>query len=203
MTSNHTIITDTNGATFKYFPNYLSYEKQKQTLEYLESTCNFIAAPQYTDKVSRYQKWYQSNMKYFCPLWKARYPQWESHEMDSTILSLIDSMQSLLGSSAELLPHNMTINSCLVNKYPDGNHFISPHRDSPDSFGPTPTIIILSLGETRTLMFENETEKFSFDLESGSVFIMGGNSQKNYLHSLLKSDTTNVRYSLTFREFIL
>ena len=202
MTSNHTNIPNHNGSTFNYFPNYLSNTEQKELLKYMENTCNFIAAPQYTDKVSRYQKWYQSNMKYFCPLWKARYPQWESHEMDSTILSLIDSMQSLVGST-ELFPQDININSCLVNKYPDGNHFISPHRDSPDSFGPTPTIIILSLGETRTLMFENEMEKFSFDLESGSVFIMGGNSQKNYLHSLLKSDTKNVRYSLTFREFIL
>ena len=184
-----------NTNTFKYLPNYMTHHEQEELLEYLDSTCNFIAAPQYTDKVSRYQKWYQSNMKYFCPLWKARYPQWESHEMDSTILSLIERMQTLV--------QDITINSCLVNKYPDGNHFISPHRDSPDSFGPTPTIIILSLGETRTLMFENEMEKFSFDLESGSVFIMGGDSQKNYLHSLLKSDTKNVRYSLTFREFIL
>jgi alkylated DNA repair dioxygenase AlkB len=115
--------------------------------------------------------------------------------MDPMITNLISDMQTLVPS--------IHINSCLVNKYPDGNHSISPHRDSPDSFGTMPTIVILSLGETRTLMFENDMEKFSFDLASGSVFIMSGNSQKHYRHSLLKSDTLNCRYSLTFREFIL
>lgn len=180
---------------FHYIPNYIDKTKQEEILSYLDSTYDFVAAPQYTDKICRYQKWYQKDQKYFCPLWKARYPQWESHEMDTMICNLISDVQTLVP--------NICINSCLVNKYPDGNHFISPHRDSPDSFGPEPTIIIMSLGETRTLIFENEMEQFSFDLKSGSVFIMSGNSQKNYLHSLQKSDTMNCRYSLTFREFIL
>ena len=38
------------------------------------------------------------------------------------------------------------INSCLVNRYRSGADSIKPHRDSLDSFGPTPTIIGLSIG---------------------------------------------------------
>jgi alkylated DNA repair dioxygenase AlkB len=41
------------------------------------------------------------------------------------------------------------------------------------------------------------------ELESGSVFIMAGSSQKKYLHTIKKTFCENPRYSLTFREFIL
>ena len=179
---------------FQYIPNFINETEQKEIFDYMENTCNFIPTHQYTNNISRYQKWYQSDKKYFCPEWKERYPQWESFEIDCMISKLIDMVQPLTSSR---------INSCLINKYPTGKHFISPHRDSIISFGEKPDIIILSLGETRQLLFENNMEKISFDLEPGSVFIMSGNSQTDYLHSLVKSNTEMVRYSLTFREFIL
>ena len=187
---------------FNYFPNFYRKDEEQELLKYLDETCNFVAAPQYTNKgISRYQKWYQTDQKYFCPEWKQCFPQWTSFEIDETISLLINKMQTFI---KDINP-NIKINSCLINKYPDGNHFISPHRDSSTSFGSEPTIIILSLGDTRTLMFEHNSnkEKITFDLESGSIFVMSGASQKDYLHSLQKSDSTNVRYSLTFREFIL
>jgi len=187
---------------FNYFPNFFGKDEEQKLLKYLDETYNFVAAPQYTNKgITRYQKWYQTDHKYFCPEWKQRFPQWTSFEIDETIALLIKKMQTFI---TDINP-KMKINSCLINKYPDGNHYISPHRDSPSSFGSEPTIIILSLGDTRTLMFEHNENKenISFDLESGSIFVMSGTSQKDYLHSLQKSDSTNVRYSLTFREFIL
>ena len=41
------------------------------------------------------------------------------------------------------------INSCLVNKYRNGDDSIRPHRDTPDSFGFYPSIIGLSLGSSK------------------------------------------------------
>ena len=190
--------TDTN--PFTYIPNYIAKDEQDQLIAYLDSL-ELIPAPMFKDSdiSSRMQRWYQKDDKYFCPKWKLRFPHWESYPMDNTIKYLIDMMQTLINTSF----NPPKIDSCLINKYPTGKHFIAPHRDSPDSFGVKPTIVILSLGETRTLKFENEKETVSFDLESGSIFIMSGNSQTDYLHSLEKSDTMNCRYSLTFREFIL
>jgi hypothetical protein len=181
----------------------MNEQEQKEIFNYLEATIDFIPAPQYTNTISRYQKWFQTDNKYFCPVWKQRFPQWESFKIDLTIKSLINNIQQLINNINSINKPN--INSCLINKYPDGNHFISPHRDSPESFGEEPTIIILSLGETRTLLFEsvNTNEKISWNLEPGSIFIMHGESQKKYVHSLEKSSTPNIRYSLTFREFIL
>ena len=112
---------------FHYKPNFMNEDEQKDIFDYLENTCNFIPSPQYTNSISRYQKWYNTDKKYFCPLWKQRFPQWESFEMDEMITSLINKMQKIL----EEVGDKTIINSCLINKYPDGKHFISPHRDSP------------------------------------------------------------------------
>ena len=195
-------MNDTHGESkFYYIPKFMNETEEKELLKYLDSTCNFVPTPQFTDSISRLQKWYQKDKKYFCPLWKNRFPQWESFELDETLTCIFERIQKYVGNIPNLkIP---TINSCLINKYPDGKHFIAPHRDSSASFGEEPTIINLSLGVTRKLVFQNENEQFSFDLESGSLFIMGGASQKTYLHSIQKADCPNVRYSLTFREFIL
>ena len=41
-------------------------------------------------------------------------------------------------------------------------------------------------------------------LESGSMLIMSGTTQKYYSHEIPKTDEKkNIRYSLTFREYIL
>ena len=189
---------------FYYIPNFLKIEEQKNLIQYLENMDDFIPSYKYTNDISRLQKWYQVDKKYFCPLWKVRYPQWTSFEMDENITKLINNIQKFTESVKHIkIPQ---INSCLINKYPRGENFIAPHRDSPLSFGQEPTIIGLSLGETREIHFMREDDplkNFSFELQSGSVFIMAGSSQKRYLHTIKKTFCENPRYSFTFREFIL
>lgn len=198
-----TRINDMNDiSTFHYIPKFINTEEEKLLLDYMESTKDFIPTPSYTNNISRLQKWIQSDKKYFCPEWKNRFPQWESFEMDDTIQMIQNKIQKYIKDNV-LDVKTPYINSCLINKYPNGQYFITPHRDSEISFGKEPTIINLSLGATRQLVFENNKETFNFDLESGSLFIMGGSSQKSYQHSIKKSDCDKVRYSLTFREFIL
>lgn len=186
---------------FYYIPNYLNEQEQQLLFDYLERTCDFVPTPQFTNTISRLQKWYQVDKKYFCPMWKDRYPQWQSFDLDDTITNLVTKLQAFIKQFNNIT--TPTINSCLINKYPNGKHFIAPHRDSIVSFGKTPTIVNLSIGATRTLVFQNDKEEFTFNLESGSIFVMGGDSQECYLHSIKKADCPNVRYSLTFREFIL
>ncbi len=202
-----------NPSVFHYIPNFLSKDEEKLLFEYLENTNNFIENPKMADtgsKFSRLQKWYNIDKKYFCPMWKERYAHWESFEIDDVICNLIDKVQTYIVENNDI-NKNITIpfiNSCLINKYPRGENFIAPHRDSSISFGLEPTIIGLSIGQTRNIKFERlEKDKkhmnFSFELESNSIFIMGGASQLHYNHSIDKEMCENVRYSLTFREFIL
>jgi alkylated DNA repair dioxygenase AlkB len=185
---------------FYFIPNFLNEKEQNILFNYLENTSDFVPTPQFTNSISRLQKWYQVNKEYFCPTWKNRYPQWESFDIDDTINKLVNKLQNYINTFQNInIPH---INSCLINKYPNGKYFIAPHRDSINSFGKEPTIINLSIGATRTLLFHNDQETLKFDLTSGSLFIMSGSSQEHYLHSIQKSDCPNVRYSFTFREFI-
>ena len=110
------------------------------------------------------------------------------------------------------------INSCLINKYRDGNDSIRAHRDTYLSFGETPIIIGLSIGESRilrvrklhnpdvfkSLKVERESdETIDFVLENNSVFVMAGYSQTYFSHEVPKMENKEHRYSLTFREYIV
>lgn len=203
------IVEEYNGYTpsmFYYIPNFITKEEEQELFAYLENINDFYEKPKMSEGISRLQKWYQVDQKYFCPLWKERYPQWTSCKMDDTINNLIAKIQNFAYTIPNLAK-TPNINSCLINKYQTGENFIAPHRDSPISFGEEPTIIGLSIGQTRSINFhrnEKKSEKdFSFELESGSIFVMAGSSQRFYQHSIDKCDCKNVRYSLTFREFIL
>lgn len=196
---------------FHYIPNFITKDDETKIMTYLENTNDFIPSIKHDLGISRLQKWYQIDKKYFCPLWKERYPHWTSFEIDETIKGIIENIQTFIDDFAiSNMNDNFQIpkiNSCLINKYPCGENFIAPHRDSALSFGDKPTIIGLSIGNERKINFiRNDKTKlndFSFDLESGSLFIMAGSSQKYYKHSIPKEYCNNVRYSLTFREFIL
>lgn len=203
------IINETNNipGLFYYIPNFLNKIEEKELYNYLDNTNNFIANPKFNDGNSRMQKWFQTDGKYFCPLWKKRYEHWNSFEMNNTITKLINKVQTYI---YDINIDNLkipNINSCLITKYASGENFIAPHRDSELSFGLNPTIIGLSIGQTRNIYFEridNDINKnFSFELESSSIFIMAGSSQQYFTHSIKKELCTDVRYSLTFREFIL
>ena len=198
-------LTRNNDTTsiFSYIPNFISRDEELQLFEYLDSEKDFVPTPQYTNNISRLQKWYQVEGKYFCPMWKERYPQWQSFEITPIISQMIERIQQFIQTIPNIkYPH---INSCLINKYPNGEYFITPHQDSAISFGYQPTIINLSIGATRTLLFKSleGSDEFSYDLEGGSIFIMAGTTNENYLHSINKVKTAGPRYSLTFREFIL
>jgi hypothetical protein len=191
---------------FYYVENFLNKDEQEILFNYLENTKDFVPTPKFNYGISRLQKWYQTDMKYFCPQWKMRYEHWESFEIDDVVSNIIAKVQNYVNNNFRdiTIPK---INSCLINKYPTGEHFISPHRDSELSFGIYPTIIGLSVGQNRTIKFDrvdkDKNKNFTFNLNSGSLFIMAGSSQKYFLHSIDKTDCNNVRYSMTFREFIL
>lgn len=192
---------------FYYIPNFLTKNEENELYKYLHEMNDFVKNPKYNEGASRMQKWYQKDKKYFCPLWKDRYEQWTSFEMDNTINNMIDKVQDYVHTINKInVKINVpNINSCLINKYETGENFIAPHRDSSISFGEYPTIIGLSVGATRRIDIKHMKNKknFSFELESGSIFIMAGSSQKFYNHSINKCNCSNARYSLTFREFIL
>tara|TARA_B100000768_G_scaffold180218_1_gene199605 strand:+ start:978 stop:1580 length:603 start_codon:yes stop_codon:yes gene_type:complete len=185
---------------FCYIKNFLNEDDINIYNNYLKSL------PEFVDGGSRSQRWYHKDKKYFCPKWKERFKKWNSFEYDSNIINFQNNIiMKLKNYQVEnwgiKLPQ---INSCLINRYKNGNDYIRAHRDTHLTFGKFPTIINISIGETRRLLFKKNLDDsaIEYNLESGSIFIMSGSSQELYTHEITKSDTINERFSLTFRQVL-
>ena len=97
---------------------------------------------------------------------------------------------------------NTKFNSCLLNLYHDGNEGMGWHSDDEKSIQKNSTIASVSFGAERRFSFKHkQTNKIiSVLLEHGSLLLMKGPTQKNWLHSLPKSkNITLPRINLTFR----
>ena len=93
-------------------------------------------------------------------------------------------------------------NSCLLNLYHNGNEGMGWHSDDEKSIEKNSTIASLSFGAERKFSFKHKQTKqmISLVLEHGSLLIMKGDTQSNWLHSLPKSkNITQPRINLTFR----
>ncbi|MCO5230326.1 MAG: alpha-ketoglutarate-dependent dioxygenase AlkB [Chitinophagales bacterium] len=98
-----------------------------------------------------------------------------------------------------------TFNSCLLNLYHDGSEGLSYHSDNEKMLEENGAIATLSLGAERRFLFKHRMtqEKVEILLESGSLLIMKGNTQKHWLHSIPTSKKIfSPRISLTFRTII-
>ena len=94
------------------------------------------------------------------------------------------------------------INSCLVNRYKNGNNHIPAHRDDEAFIDPDSEIITVSIGQKRTMKFSdnkcNITKELS--LANNSVLISNRFAQDFWLHGIDEDDTVDeMRYSFTFR----
>lgn len=93
-------------------------------------------------------------------------------------------------------------NSCLLNLYHDGNEGMGWHSDDEKALGKNTVIASVSLGAERKFSLKHKATKetLSILLESGSLLVMKGSTQSNWLHSLPKSKkVTEPRINLTFR----
>lgn len=98
-----------------------------------------------------------------------------------------------------------TFNSCLLNLYHDGSEGMSWHSDGEKDLKENGAIASLSFGAERKFAFKhkNTKEVVSLFLESGSLLIMTGTTQKNWLHRLPPSKKKfGPRVNLTFRTIV-
>lgn len=94
-------------------------------------------------------------------------------------------------------------NNCLINFYEDGNSVMGFHSDQIDILAENTGVVIVSIGEIRTLRFrniENKSNFVDFPLGSGSLLYMTNSIQKSWQHAILKSESDKGRMSLTFRK---
>lgn len=96
-------------------------------------------------------------------------------------------------------------NSCLLNLYHNGDEGMAWHCDDEKSLGKDTTIASLSFGAQRKFSLKHKVDKEtrSVLLAHGSLLVMKGTTQTNWLHSLPKTKRiTRPRVNLTFRTMI-
>ena len=100
---------------------------------------------------------------------------------------------------------NTKFNSCLLNLYHDGSEGMGWHSDDEKSIEDNSTIASVSFGAERKFSFKHKqgNKIISVFLEHGSLLLMKDSTQKNWLHSLPKSEKITLpRINLTFRRMV-
>ena len=99
-----------------------------------------------------------------------------------------------------------TYNSCLLNLYHDGTEGMGWHSDAEKTLLENGTIASITFGAERKFSFKNKVTKQRVDilLENGSLLLMKGTTQKNWLHRLPPTKKVfSPRINLTFRNVII
>lgn len=95
-----------------------------------------------------------------------------------------------------------SFNSCLLNLYHNGAEGMAWHSDSEKDLKKNGAIGSLSFGAERKFSFKHKVSKqtVSVMLENGSLLVMKGATQTNWLHRLPPTKkVNNPRINLTFR----
>lgn len=98
-----------------------------------------------------------------------------------------------------------TFNSCLLNLYHSGEEGMAWHSDAEKDLAKEGAIASVSFGAERKFCFKHKesSEKIDLLLPHGSLLIMKGDTQKNWLHRLPPTKKiSNSRVNLTFRTIV-
>jgi alkylated DNA repair dioxygenase AlkB len=93
-------------------------------------------------------------------------------------------------------------NSVLLNRYRNERDSMGMHSDDEPELGPAPVIASLSYGATRSFILRHKRHKQTvrLPLADGSLLLMAGALQENWLHGINKSTRPlGERLNLTFR----
>lgn len=97
-------------------------------------------------------------------------------------------------------------NSVLLNLYRNGSDSVAWHADDEPELGNEPVIASVSLGAERQFQFKKKShpeEKIKLLLPHGSLLLMSGKSQIDWLHQLPKMRAiVKPRINLTFRQIL-
>jgi len=178
-----------------YYPNFLTSKNATQLMSILRTT---IAWQQDTITVfgktypqPRLTALYGNNMQPYSYSNITMYP----HPFTKELKEVKTYIESLISPSV--------FTSCLLNLYRDGKDSNGWHADDEASLGRDPVIASVSLGQERFFHFKHKKDKslkHKMLLTHGSLLIMKGSTQHNWLHQVPKtSRDIGERINLTFR----
>ncbi|UZO79416.1 alpha-ketoglutarate-dependent dioxygenase AlkB [Aquimarina sp. ERC-38] len=116
-------------------------------------------------------------------------------------LAFTPTLLTIKNQVEQIIPVGFT--TCLLNLYRDGNDSNGWHADNEKELGEHPIIASVSLGASRLFHLKHryqKDQKAKINLESGSLLLMKGLTQKYWLHQIPKTKKeVGPRINLTFR----
>ena len=103
---------------------------------------------------------------------------------------------------------DLSLNSCLINYYPDDRSCMPDHSDNEICIEPHTFIVTISLGSCRKMFFKeigSGARLLSVNISHGDILIFSKESQSRYTHSIPPSYNLSTiqsfmpRISATFR----
>lgn len=178
-----------------YYPNFLNLNKADELFIKLKNTI-----PWQQDPIKVFGKTYlQPRLTSLHSINKNEYSYsnitMESKPMTAELIYLKNQISNILIND---------FNTVLLNHYRDGKDSNGWHADNEKELGVNPVIGSVSLGQERVFHLKhkkNKTDRFKIMLKHGSLLIMSGSMQHNWLHQIPKtSRVINDRINLTFRK---
>ncbi|WP_165313518.1 alpha-ketoglutarate-dependent dioxygenase AlkB family protein [Vibrio ziniensis] len=174
-----------------YAPNFLSKDHADQTFHILKKEIN----------------WQQEKIRMFGK--QVLQPRLQAWHGDKPYTYSGLAMQPLpwtstlfdLKSRAEAIAKH-SFNSVLANLYRNGQDSMGWHQDNEIELGINPVIASITLGESRRFVLRHliTKERYQLELAHGSLFIMAGETQHYWQHSIPKTARhKDERINLTFR----
>ena len=178
-------------------------EKQKKEFEVISLPDgeilfmrNFLSpneAKCYFDLLQNTIRWKQEEVKFYGKTYPVpRKTAWYGYEGFNYSYSGINCFPEIwtkelveIKSQIERFIPNEDFTSVLLNLYNNGNDKMGWHADDEKELGKNPTIASVSLGETRRFDIKHKQNKdlhYKFELTSGSLLIMRGALQHNWVH---------------------
>lgn len=180
-----------------YFPNFLNLNKANKLFFRIKNTITWQQDP-----IKVFGKTYiQPRLTSFHSLDRKKYSysniKLEPKVMTKELIYLKNKITKV---------YDCELNSVLLNLYRDGKDSNGWHADDEKELGLNPLIASISLGQERVFHLKhrrNKNEKFKIKLKHGSLLIMGGAMQHNWLHQIPKtSKVISDRINLTYRKII-
>lgn len=113
-----------------------------------------------------------------------------------------DLPSELLEIITDIKNRDSRYNQFVVNLYEDGSEYIEPHSDCDKDMIENYSILIKSLGATRTMRFTKRTDHTlveDIELKHDSIIEISKDRNKTTRHEILPSNTNEPRISITAR----
>lgn len=177
-----------------YSPGFLSIQESDHLLQLLEE-----AVPWQQHKVTMYKK------ELLTPRLSAWYG--DGRQRDEGKREALPWLPELWDIKERIQTQTgISFDGVLLNYYRDGNDSVAWHSDKDTLPGIKTEIASVSIGQVRSFDFRskaNHRQRYSIDLEHGSLLLMKGELQLHWEHRIAKSDLPmSGRINMTFRRLM-